>query len=393
MTSPQRIAYADCFSGVSGNMFLGALLHAGLDKKLLQSALNKIDIGPVSLVTETTTCSSIEAVSVAVQGDANPELRRLSSILQLLDTSGLPQEVITKSSAVFKGLAIAEAKVHGTAVEDVHFHEIGAIDTIVDIVGTVTGLYHLGIQRLIASPVPLGRGLVHCAHGSLPLPAPAVCELLRGIPVYGVDIEQELVTPTGAALLGVLADSFGPMEPMIIEKTGYGAGSLKLPDDRPDLFRLIVGQPQTVAEAQEVEIIETSLDDWNPEGFPHVCDLLMHRGALDVSLTPHQTKKGRPGFRLQVLCTPAHAQTLKTTILSETSAIGLRFRKEHRTTLAREAVSVKTEWGMVAAKKIHSPSGIRITPEYEDCRKIALHHKVPLQNVYEAVCRASEDQL
>jgi pyridinium-3,5-bisthiocarboxylic acid mononucleotide nickel chelatase len=392
MTSPQRIAYADCFSGVSGNMFLGALFHAGLDKKLLQSALEKIDIGPVSLVTETTTCSSIEAVSVAVQGDLGPELRRLSSILQLLDTSGLPQEVITKSSAVFKGLALAEAKVHGITAEEVHFHEIGAIDTIVDIVGTVTGLHHLGIKRLISSPVPLGRGLVRCAHGSLPLPAPAVCELLRGIPVYGVDIEQELVTPTGAALLGVLADGFGPMEPMIIEKTGYGAGSLILPDDRPDIFRLIVGQAQTVSEAQEVEIIETSLDDWNPEGFPHVCDLLLNRGALDVSLTPQQTKKGRPGFRLQVLCAPAHAQTLKTTILSETSAIGLRFRKEHRTTLAREAVSVKTEWGMVAAKKIHSPSGIRITPEYEDCRKIALLHKVPLQNVYEAVYRASEDQ-
>ncbi len=392
MTSPQRIAYADCFSGVSGNMFLGALFHAGLDKKLLQSALEKIDIGPVSLVTETTTCSSIEAVSVAVQGDFGPELRRLSSILQLLDTSGLPQEVITKSSAVFKGLALAEAKVHGITAEEVHFHEIGAIDTIVDIVGTVTGLHHLGIKRLISSPVPLGRGLVRCAHGSLPLPAPAVCELLRGIPVYGVDIEQELVTPTGAALLGVLADGFGSMEPMIIEKTGYGAGSLILPDDRPDIFRLIVGQAQTVSEAQEVEIIETSLDDWNPEGFPHVCDLLLNRGALDVSLTPQQTKKGRPGFRLQVLCAPAHAQTLKTTILSETSAIGLRFRKEHRTTLAREAVSVKTEWGMVAAKKIHSPSGIRITPEYEDCRKIALLHKVPLQNVYEAVYRASEDQ-
>jgi pyridinium-3,5-bisthiocarboxylic acid mononucleotide nickel chelatase len=391
MTTPQRIAYADCFSGISGNMFLGALLHAGLDEKLLHAELEKLDIGPLSLTIDTKTFSSIEGISVVVQGDSRTELRRLSSILHLLDKSGLPKDVIAKSSAVFRELAIAEAKVHGISIEDVHFHEIGAIDTIVDIVGSVIGLRLLGIGRLICSPVPLGRGLIQCAHGSLPLPAPAVCELLRGIPVYGVDIEQELVTPTGAALLKVLADSFGPMEPMVVEKTGYGAGSHILPDDRPDLFRLIVGQPQSVGEAQEVEIIETNLDDWNPEGFPYVCDLLLSRGALDVSLASQQTKKGRPGFRLQVICAPAQAPSLKTIILSETSAIGLRYRKEQRTTLKREPVIVETEWGKVLAKKVQAPSGFRITPEYEACREIALRHKVPLQQVYEAVCRAGED--
>jgi len=391
MTTPQHIAYADCFSGVSGNMFLGALLHAGLDGKLLYEAIEKLDIGPVSLDITTKNDNSIASISVVVKGEGRSELRKLSSILHILDKSGLPQKVIAKSAAVFRELAAAEAKVHGISIEDVHFHELGAIDTIVDIVGTVIGLYYLGIERLTSSSVPLGRGIIRCAHGSLPLPAPAVCELLSGIPVHGVDIEQELVTPTGAALLKVLAESFGPMEPMTVEKTGYGSGSHVLPDNRPNLFRLIIGRAHTANEAQEVEIIETNLDDWNPEGFPYVCDLLISRGALDVSLAPQQTKKGRPGFRLQVICAPAYSQILKTIILSETSAIGLRYRKEHRTTLKRGPVFVETEWGKVQAKKVQSPSGIRITPEYEACREIALLHDVPLQQVYEAVHRASGD--
>ncbi len=389
MTTPSRIAYIDCFSGVSGNMLLGALLHAGLEKKLLSAALNKLDIGPVSLTIETKTLGSIEGVFVAVDGDPSSELRHLSSILTLLDTSRLPEGVKERSAAVFRALAVAEARVHGTSIEEVHFHEVGAIDTMVDVVGTIVGLDLLGIRRLTASPVPIGRGFVRCAHGNLPLPAPAVCELLQGIPVYGVDIEQELVTPTGAALLKVLADHFGPLEPMVIEKTGYGAGNLTLPDHRPDLLRLIIGRTQTVDEAQDVEIIETNLDDWNPEGFPHICDLLLSQGALDVSLAPQQTKKGRPGFGLQVICAPAHAYLLKATILSETSAIGLRFRKEQRLTLRREPVFVETEWGKVLAKKIYTPTDIRITPEYEACREIALRYKVPLQQVYNQVCRSA----
>jgi len=222
------------------------------------------------------------------------------------------------------------------------------------------------------------------------LPAPAVCELLRGIPVYGVPIEQELVTPTGAALLRVLADHFGPMEPMIIEQTGYGAGSHVLPDQRPNLFRLIVGRTNSVNESQEVEIIETNLDDWNPEGFPYVCDLLLAKGALDVSLAPLQMKKGRPGFRLQVICIPAHGHMLKEIILSETTAIGLRFRREQRYTLARKKVFVETRWGKLQAKKVWTPAGNLIYPEYEACREIAARHKVPLQLVYREVCQGNE---
>ncbi len=391
MTTPQRIAYADCFSGVSGNMFLGALLHAGLKVETLRETLDKLEIGQVALNVKTKILNSIESVSISVEGDPHPEFRRLSSILSILESSGLPRKVVDKSSSVFKELGKAEAKVHGISIEEIHFHEIGAVDTIVDIVGTVAGLHHLGVDRLSASPIPLGKGMVRCAHGRLPLPAPAVCEILRGVPVYGVAVDEELVTPTGAALLKVLADRFGPMDPMIIEKTGYGAGDLTLPDQGPDLFRLIVGQAQTVDEAQEVEIIETNLDDWNPEGFPYVCDLLLSRGALDVTIAPQQTKKGRPGFRLQVICAPARAHILKTTVLSETSAIGLRFRKEQRATLKRESIFVETKWGKVSAKKIYSPSGVRITPEYEVCREIAEKYEVPLQQVYAEICRWRED--
>lgn len=391
MTPSPRIAYADCFSGISGNMLLGALIHAGLEQKALDDALSRLGIGKITVTVTTKTLASIEAVHIVVQGEPRQEYRHLASILTILDQSGLPKEVTDRAAAVFRELAAAEAKVHGIAVEKVHFHEIGAVDTLVDIVGCVMGLYVLGIRQLHASPIPLGRGFVDCAHGRLPLPAPAVCELLRGLPVYGVPVDQELVTPTGAALLKVLVDRFGPMEPMLIDSTGYGAGDLSLPEHGPDLLRLIVGCPQTVIEAQEVEIIETNLDDWNPEGFPHVCDLLLSRGALDVCLAPQQTKKGRPGFRLQVICAPAHAQMMKTTMLTETSAIGLRFRREHRTTLPRETVVVKTIWGLVPAKKIHTPSGTRIMPEYEACREIALRHGVPLPEVYQAIHQAEDE--
>lgn len=390
MTSATRIAYADCFAGVSGNMFLGALIHAGLDEGLLRRELGKLDIGPFSMSIEQKTLCSIQSLYVSVDSEPRPEFRHLLSILALLERSGLPSEVTEKSAAVFRELANAEAKVHGIPVEQVHFHEIGALDTIIDVVGTVLGLHLLDIRKLVVSPVPIGRGLVACAHGTLPLPAPAVCELLRGIPVYGVPIELELVTPTGAALLQVLADHFGPMEPMIVEQTGYGAGSHVLPDSMPNLFRLIIGQTNTVSESQEVEIIETNLDDWNPEGFPYVCDLLLARGALDVSLAPLQMKKGRPGFKLQVICSPARGHLLKETILSETTAIGLRFRREQRYTLAREQVFVETKWGKIQAKKVRTPEGILIYPEYEACREIAARYKVPLQQVYREVYQGDE---
>lgn len=386
MTTSQKtikIAYADCFSGISGDMFLAALLDAGLDEEFLRLELGKLDIGPFDLSVTTTRPSGIKATKVEISARADQKFRNLATILDILQSSPLEPIVIARAGAVFQTLAEAEARVHGLSVDKIHFHEVGAIDTILDVVGVAVGLHYLGIERLISSPLPWGHGFVECAHGRLPLPAPAVCELLQGVPVYAVDETQELVTPTGAALLKTLSQGFGPLPGITIDVTGYGAGTHALANRQPNLLRLIIGHK--TQEVQTVEVIETHLDDWNSEGFPYLCELLLKQGALDVSLTPMLMKKGRPGQQLRVICHPAHGMQLKQAILSETTAIGLRFRTEARLTLEREQVTVETQWGKVAAKKVQTPAGPVIYPEYEACRQIAESAQVPLQHVYRAV--------
>ncbi len=389
MTPAPLTGYADCFSGISGDMLLGALLHCGLPVEFLEKELAKLDIDTFDIKVSPHKVNGIGSFKVDITGQPQRDFRHLSSILAILEKAELPAPVIAQSKEVFIELARAEAKVHDIDIERVHFHEVGAIDTIVDIVGTIIGLHHLGVEKLIASPLPAPRGFVKCDHGTLPLPAPAVCEILQGVPCYGVDLEKELVTPTGAALIKVLAHDFGTMPPMTIRTTGYGAGSHTLPNNHPNLLRLILGEAETVNEHQQIEIIETHLDDWSPEGFPHLYDLLFSQGALDVSLTPIQMKKGRPGFRLQVLCAPSHSQLLKRTLFRETSAIGLRFYGAQRQTLPREIVKVSTPWGEIAAKKVISPDGDAVYPEYEECRKIALKHGVALKQVYNAVIKGN----
>jgi uncharacterized protein (TIGR00299 family) protein len=378
-----KIAYTDCFSGISGDMFLAALLDAGLDELLLRRELGKLAIGPFDLSITTTRDSGIKATKVEISAKADQQFRNLTSILEILRNSTLAPVIIERASAVFQTMAQAEAKVHGLPIDKIHFHEVGAIDTILDVVGVVVGLHALGIERLISSPLPWGHGFVECAHGRLPLPAPAVCELLTGVPVYAVDLSQELVTPTGAALLTSLAQGFGPLPDMTIDGTGYGAGSQTLTNRQPNLLRLIIGREARKSET--VEVIETHLDDWNSEGFPYFCELLLKQGALDVSLTPMLMKKGRPGQQLRVICYPSHGRQLKQTILTETTAIGLRFRTEARLTLERDQVTVETPWGKVVAKKVQTPAGPVIYPEYEACKKIAESAQVPLQQVYREV--------
>jgi len=384
-TLAANTAYLDCFSGISGDMLLGALLDCGLPEQTLREELDKIGLDPFELTIERVERQSIAAVSVQVRSASDQRFRNLEDITNLLKNSSLEKPISERSLAVFTRLAKAEARVHGKPVNEIHFHEVGALDTIVDIVGTITGLHHLGILTLHCAPLPLGRGFVDCAHGKLPLPAPAVCELLGNIPVLGVEADRELVTPTGAALVAELADRFGSLPPMIVSSSGYGAGDNPGSDNRPNLLRIITGRKHDVDEAQQVEVIETNLDDWNPEGFPHLCSKLFEHNALDVSLTPIQVKKGRPGFRLSVISTSADAQPLKDFILSETSAIGLRFRTEQRLTLPREIISIETSWGPVQAKKVTTPAGIKIYPEYESCRETAERHSIPLDQVYRAV--------
>lgn len=388
VSPPSPIIYLDCFSGISGDMLLGALLHAGLEEDLLLYELGRLKGIDFQLTVEKQLRSGISCKQVTVHSPSGQQFRHLGNILDLLHDSKLPAAIIEKSSKAFTRLAEAEAKVHNIALEKIHFHEVGAVDTIVDIVGTLIGLQHLGIEQVICSPLPMGRGFVHCAHGNLPLPAPAVCELLSGIPVYGVEQEKELVTPTGAVLAVELANDFGSMPDMIVQRTGYGAGSHELNNEQPNLLRVVIGEARIEKESELVEIIETNLDDWNSEGFPYLCDQLFDAGALDVSLTPLIMKKGRPGQLLRVIADPAHALELKQIILSETTAIGLRFRKEERMTLAREAVMVSTPWGEIVAKKVRTPKGTVIYPEYDACRKLAETNHIPLARVYHAVSNA-----
>jgi hypothetical protein len=390
MTSPSFIAYADCFSGVSGDMFLGALLHCGLPENTLREELAKLHISGYTLTITPTRTNGIGGVKVDVTGEPRQQFRHFSAIKAILRNSGLDERIISGSIAVFTEIAEAEARVHAIDIEKVHFHEIGAVDTIIDIVGAVAGLHHLGIKKLYTAPVPSPRGFVECAHGTFPLPAPAVCEILRDVPCYGVEHDRELVTPTGAALLKVLSAEFGPMPPMIISSTGYGAGSHVLQGNQPNLFRLIVGTPLQPDEDQQVEVIETHLDDWSPESFPYLCDLLFRSGALDVSLTPILMKKGRPGFLLKII-SPVHLSIMLRQILfKETTSIGLRYRRENRQTLPRRMVEVKTPWGTLAAKEVETPGGARVYPEYEECRRIAEKFKIPLQQVYDTVKKEAQ---
>jgi len=380
-----KIAFLDCFSGASGNMLLGALLHAGLEEEVLRNTLAGLQLPDWRLDTQHNTISGLQACLVRVRTKKNPKHRHLHHIRAILEQSTLPETVISRSIAVFTRMAEAEAHVHGTTIEKIHFHEVGAVDAIIDIVGVICGFHYLGIERITCSPLPMPNGWVSCAHGTLPLPAPAVCRLLHNIPVYGDSLAQELVTPTGAALVAELADNYGSMPPMTLQQTGYGAGTMQRKDGRPNLLRLMIGQALQVEETQQVEVIETHLDDWNPELWPHVSDRLMEAGALDVSLVPIQMKKGRPGFLLRVIADPAGNARLKEIILTETSSIGLRFQTMNRMTLPRKIIEVETPWGSVLAKKVTVAGRNKITPEYEDCRRLAEEQNIPLQEIYAAV--------
>ena len=383
----QKTAYLDCFSGISGDMVLGAFLDVGLPEDVLRQGLFSLGVSDYRLTVSKQESCSLRATRVEVETSLSHSARLLADIHSLLATSSLADRIKVQAFHVFEILAQAEARVHGVPIEQVHFHEVGAVDAIIDVVGAVIGLDYFDIQRFCCSPLPMPRGWVNCRHGRLPLPAPAVCELLHGVPAYGVELEQELVTPTGAALVKALCHDFGPFPSMTLTGVGYGAGSRARTDGLPNLLRLVIGESRPVLEAQSVEVIETHIDDWTPEGFPFLAELLLERGALDVGLIPMQMKKGRPGFLLRVIVAPEGAWEIKRLILSETTAIGLRFHQEERMTLPRSLGRVLTPWGEVGVKKVETPSGPVIYPEYEDCRRLAREQGIALREVYQAVAR------
>lgn len=394
-----RVAYFDCFAGISGDMTLGALLDAGLPRAALEATLQQLPLTGWTLEVQRVVKNALAATAVRVHvAPGEQPHRHLADILQLLDDSQLPADVRDRAAAVFTRLAEAEAAVHGTSAAAVHFHEVGAVDSIVDIVGAVAGLHWLDIDSVQASPLPMGHGFVHAAHGLLPVPAPAVVHLLaqRGIPVRDVDARGEMVTPTGAALLAELADSFGPYPTMTVRGVGLGAGQRDMPF--ANVLRVVIGDAQPTADSahagshhsvEQLLMIELNLDDMNPEIIAYTSQRLLDNGALDVWHTPIAMKKGRPAVLLSVLCQPADGPALTALLLTETTSLGLRQHWVNRVALLRYTDEVTTPWGIVRVKVASLADGkVKVAPEYEDCQRVAAAANVPLREVYAAASAA-----
>lgn len=380
-----KTAYFDAFAGASGDMILGALVDAGLSLDHLRTELSRLELSGYELQSRQVVKGGLGGTQVLVRVLTPQPPRHLAEIQALITNSSLAQPVKDKSLAIFNRLAAAEAKVHRTTVEAIHFHEVGAADAIVDIVGAVLGLEALGVEKVYCSPFQVGSGTVKCAHGLLPVPAPATMELVRGAPVYATGVPGELLTPTGAAILTTLAEGFGPLPTMTVEAVGYGAGSLDLP--LPNLLRVIIGREPWTSRGQLTEtvaVLETNIDDMNPQLYEHLSQRLLELGALEVFLTPVQMKKGRPGVLLTLICPPDLVETCAACLWRETTTIGLRWRLEHRLKLDREIKTVATRFGPLRVKIAYLEGRPhRITPEYEDCKQIALAQGIPLLQVLE----------
>ncbi|MFA0754129.1 MAG: hypothetical protein IMHGJWDQ_001913 [Candidatus Fervidibacter sp.] len=385
------VAYFDCFAGISGDMALGALIDAGASLDALVDGLRSLPLTGWELRVERVRKGTIATTSVTVVVTSEHEERRLSDIERLIAASALKDSVKAKSLAIFRLLAEAEAKVHGVSLDEVHFHEVGAVDSIVDIVGTVYALELLGVQSIYASALPFTRGRIKVAHGELPVPAPAAMELLVGMPVYPLALDAELVTPTGAALLKGLATHFGAPPPFTPQKIGYGAGKRDLPF--PNVLRVIIGETMASLplERERLTVVETNLDDMMGELAGFVMERLFAAGARDVWLTPTQMKKNRPAFVLSVLCDASALPEVLTILLRETTTLGVRVQEVERLCLPREIWQVATPYGTVRVKVARLGSEIvNIAPEYEDCRQRALQHGVPLKEVMAAAMRAAQ---
>lgn len=392
-----RIAYFDCFCGAAGDMILAAMVDAGLPVDVLDGLVARLGLPEVKLVATRVRRGGLAAthVNVEVGPAARTSHRHLPEILEIIAHADLPCEVFKSATRVFRRLAEAEAAVHGTPVEAVHFHEVGAADSIIDIVGACAGLHALGIERVTCSPIPTGSGVVRCEHGLLPVPPPATAALLRGVPIAESDIAAELCTPTGAAILTTFAATFGPPPAMTIEAVGYGAGTREFAQ-RANVLRLIVGDAQEARDAAELDVVvvlETQIDDMTGQQIAHALDHALAAGALDAYTTPIGMKKGRPGQLLTVLCRTVDADAIEAVLFAETSTFGVRRRTCERRTLAREHVAVETPFGPVRVK-IGRRGGrvLQAAPEYEDCAAAARAHRVALRAVQDAA-RAAWDRM
>jgi pyridinium-3,5-bisthiocarboxylic acid mononucleotide nickel chelatase len=388
-----KLAYFDCFSGISGDMTLGALLDAGCDLAQLREELHGLQVPCWELSAEKVWKNGMAATCARVKTEDQQKHRPLSAILQILRDSKLASPVRDRAAAIFHKLGEAEARVHDVPVEKIHFHEVGAVDAIVDIVGACIGFHMLGIEKFACSPLNVGGGTVKMAHGVLPVPAPATANLLQGKPTYSNGVQRELVTPTGAAIVATLCDSFGAQPPMSVSAIGYGAGAADL-EGQPNVLRIMIGEAaeKTVpGYDQEITVIEANLDDMNPQIYGYFQEKALAAGALDVFTAPVQMKKNRPGTLLTVLCQPADAQTLMTLIFAETTTFGVRTHAAQRRVLPREFVKVTTSFGEVRVKLSRVNGRIlHVAPEYDDCRKLAEEKNVPLQRVINEALRNYE---
>jgi pyridinium-3,5-bisthiocarboxylic acid mononucleotide nickel chelatase len=426
-----RIAYLECFSGMSGDMFMGALVDAGVPARVFEETVAALGVG-ATLEISRVVRSGISATKVDVYVDGQKQLLReeywegqgqhshphsgdehghehyddshshpdetrtgvsappgpsrgLGEIRRIISAASISESAKKTAIAIFDALGRAEATIHDTSIENVHFHEVGAVDAIVDIVCAAVGAEALGVDEIICSPLNVGGGTMECAHGTFPVPAPATVELLKDAPVYSSGLQAELVTPTGAAIVKTLASRFAAFPEMKIERSGYGAGSRDFPG-HPNVVRLTIGEAASTLAAktasETITVLEANLDDLNPQVFGYVMDRLLEEGALDAFGMPVQMKKNRPGMLLTVLCRPEQAGRLAQLIFTETTTLGVRRRDEIRQTLARRWESVGTRWGEVRIK-VASMNGTitNYAPEYEDCRRIAAEHHVPLKTV------------
>lgn len=389
-----KIAYFDCFSGISGDMLLGALLDAGVPLAHVQTQLHALNLPGWELSCEKVWKNGMAATYAKVKAQDTRTHRSLTTILEILDKSALPAPVKAQASAIFRRLGEAEASVHDVPLDKIHFHEVGAIDAIIDITGACIGLAVLGIDCFACSPLNVGGGTAKMAHGVLPVPAPATAKLLVGKPTYSNGLQRELVTPTGAAIVATLCDAFGPQPAMSVSAIGYGAGTADL-EGQPNVLRLMVGESMEnrAAIAEEtIQVLEANLDDMNPQIYGYFLEKALAAGALDVFATAVQMKKNRPGMLVTVLCKPTDADTLINLLFAETTTLGVRSHAAARRILPRESVPVATQFGEVRIKVAHVNGSVQhAAPEFDDCRKLAEEKNVPLHRVISEAMRQWEE--
>lgn len=380
-----NIAYFDCFCGAGGDMIVGSLVDAGASADVLREGLASLGLGGYTLSIESVNKQGFAATRFYVQLAKHVQQphRHLKQITEILEDSGLHRPAKEKATRIFARLAEAEAKVHGTTIEKVHFHEVGAVDAIMDVVGAVLAMDQLGVERVICSPIPTGSGTITCDHGVMPIPAPATAELLKGAPIAVCDEAGELITPTGAAILTTLAAEFGPLPPMTVDSIGYGAGTRE-GRRRPNLLRVLIGETTGNGDADEIAVLETNLDDTSPEVVGHCMERLLTEGALDVYAVPIHMKKSRTGVVLTVLCDPGRAEAMQRLLFAETTTFGVRQHNAARVKMSRRHVTVNTPFGDIRVKVGERNGVVTASPEFGDCRAAAQKHNVPLREVITA---------